>query len=406
MRPRPASPRTYTELVAFDVARAAAALAVLLAHGRSFLLLDLKDQPALSWFGRFFYAVSALGHQAVIVFFVVSGALVTRSMMVLEASGHWSWQTYASARLTRLWTVLFPCLLLGGCLDTLGMRFGDQLVYAGHYGALRTSAPAVPIRLDPLALAGNLAFLQTIAVPPYGTNVPLWSLANEAWYYVCAFLAWSIVRERSQPLRAVACLAGFALAFAFVLTPDMRALAPAWVVGAFLALRLPAPGRWAGQTAPHARSVSLARICALSLLAITIAVARANAVQHQLAGDYAVAGSAALCLLAYRNWHPRLSSGIWITRRIAQLSYSLYLSHFPLLALIAALGLANRRMPLGPQSLLVLTATLIAAVTYAVVLWWCFERHTLRVRRRATNWLERRGRAAHDRIAGQEGLAR
>ena len=31
---------------------------------------------------------------------------------------------------------------------------------------------------------GNLSFLQTILVPTFGSNGPLWSLANEFWYYV------------------------------------------------------------------------------------------------------------------------------------------------------------------------------------------------------------------------------
>ena len=31
---------------------------------------------------------------------------------------------------------------------------------------------------------GNAAFLQRILVPELGTNGPLWSLANEFWYYL------------------------------------------------------------------------------------------------------------------------------------------------------------------------------------------------------------------------------
>jgi len=33
-------------------------------------------------------------------------------------------------------------------------------------------------------LLENLGFVQTVSVPVYGTNGPLWSLANEFWYYV------------------------------------------------------------------------------------------------------------------------------------------------------------------------------------------------------------------------------
>ena len=222
------------DLAVFDLARASAALAVLVAHGRSLLLLDLKNQPNLSAAGRLFYGATGLGHQAVIVFFVASGALVTRAMLRLEAGGAWSARSFIVARLSRLWTVLLPCLILGGVLDRLGTALGDGLVYAGRYGALRPWAPPEPIRLDLMTLAGNLGFLQTIAVPTFGTNVPLWSLANEAWYYLAAFLLWSAWRKRAQPVRAGLWAGGALLLWLVVLTPDMRWLAPTWAIGAAL----------------------------------------------------------------------------------------------------------------------------------------------------------------------------
>ena len=393
---RPVTPPAGGELAAYDIARATAALAVLTSHARSFLLLDDRDQPALSGLGQLFYGLTAVGHQAVIVFFVVSGALVTRSMLALDAGGLWSWQRFATARLTRLWIVLLPCLLLGGCLDRLGMLLGDGLVYAGHYGALRPASPPVPVRLDWPTLTGNVAFLQTIIVPPYGSNVPLWSLANEAWYYLAAFLAWSAWRRRGMRLQGVAFLVALAVVATCLLTADMRRLAPTWALGAALTLLL--KGRKAGLPSAWMNAVAFMakpaiRLGSIALVALAIAGARANAVHHLLVGDDAIAVATAICLLAHHQWHPAPGWPLRVSRRLAHVSYSLYLSHFPLLALVAAVVLRNQRLPFGIGSLAVWAVAIGLALIYAAAVWWCFERHTARLR----GWLHRAGTSARPR---------
>ena len=73
------------------------------------------------------YLVSGLGHQWVIVFFVLSGYLVGGSVLRSVRTGSWSWRAYLLARLSRLYVVLLPALLLGGALDWLGMHMaGDR----------------------------------------------------------------------------------------------------------------------------------------------------------------------------------------------------------------------------------------------------------------------------------------
>jgi transposase InsO family protein len=58
-----------------------------------------------------------------------------------------------------------------------------------------------------LALVANLAGLQTIFVPQFGGNYPLWSLANETWYYVLFPLLVLVFRGRTTAARAAAVLA-------------------------------------------------------------------------------------------------------------------------------------------------------------------------------------------------------
>jgi peptidoglycan/LPS O-acetylase OafA/YrhL len=63
------------------------------------------------------YLITGLGHQWVIVFFVLSGYLVGGSVLRSVAVNHWSWRVYLLNRLTRLYAVLIPALVFGGLLD-------------------------------------------------------------------------------------------------------------------------------------------------------------------------------------------------------------------------------------------------------------------------------------------------
>ena len=184
---------------ALDALRAGAAALVLLSHARSLVFRDAE--PGLSWPAALFYGVSGLGHQAVIVFFALSGLVVTTSMLRLAASGRWSLPRFAKTRLVRLWIVLLPCLLGGAMLDRLGLALAMP-----PYGIPAVSHPAPPIDLGLGTALGNLLFLQTIAVPVLGSNGPLWSLANEAWYYVLAGFGFAAWQARRRP--------GIALGFA------------------------------------------------------------------------------------------------------------------------------------------------------------------------------------------------
>src|ERR1039458_8382680 len=68
-------------------------------------------------------------------FFVLSGYLVGGSVLRSVRTGSWSWRAYLLGRLSRLYVVLLPALLLGGALDWLGMHMaGTEAVYSGNSG--------------------------------------------------------------------------------------------------------------------------------------------------------------------------------------------------------------------------------------------------------------------------------
>lgn len=152
--------------------RGVAALQVAGAHLRSEFMPGLRtlEQPAL-WYQGLAFA-TGFAHQAVVLFFLISGYLVGGSLLdKLDQSA--SLRRYAIDRVSRLWTVLVPTFVLAvaigiltGTLDPRRADFSPANAYSWT------------------ALAGNLIGLQTIAVPQFGGNYPLWSLANESWYYL------------------------------------------------------------------------------------------------------------------------------------------------------------------------------------------------------------------------------
>jgi peptidoglycan/LPS O-acetylase OafA/YrhL len=72
-----------------DMVRGIAALAVMFGHIRGLFFLDYSDLAAPSPAVTLFYAVTGLGHQAVMVFFVLSGCLIGGSVMT--AMKRWTW---------------------------------------------------------------------------------------------------------------------------------------------------------------------------------------------------------------------------------------------------------------------------------------------------------------------------
>lgn len=138
---------------------------------------------------------TGFAYLAVIVFFVLSGWLVGGSFLNKLGSER-PFQNYAVDRVSRLWVVLVPTfvvvLLAGaavGVLDRAQLSFDASEPYSVA------------------AFAGNMLGLQTIVVPPFGANFPLWSLANETWYYVLFPLLVLVFPGRPAGTRIAALLA-------------------------------------------------------------------------------------------------------------------------------------------------------------------------------------------------------
>jgi peptidoglycan/LPS O-acetylase OafA/YrhL len=353
--------RTHA-LPALDWIRALAAIAVLIDHVYAFLFAFVPPQTVGA---RILTFPFSLGHEAVLVFFVLSGFLVAGSVSRAIAGGRWSWPRYILRRGTRLYVVLAPALLLGALWDHAGLHW---LTVAGRYANEMTVDSLRAHLAWPVAVA-NLAFLQKIIAPTFGTNGPLWSLSNEFWYYLifpCALLAIARVTPLARAVYAVA-----TLAIAALLYKEKLEYIAIWLLG------------WAVFLAPSPRSrtwtatPALAATIALFLAAMWVAV-RQNPDNIHLAD-----GISALCFcpFLYVVVH-RPPTPYPVGTRLAGFAYTLYATHFPPLLFVGAWVVRQHgsRWPVDPPHIAAGTAVAALLFAYAAVVAQFTEARTDAVR--------------------------
>jgi peptidoglycan/LPS O-acetylase OafA/YrhL len=230
------------------------------------------------------------------------------------------------------------------------------------------SGPAPdPSRYNVATFFGNLAFLQTIVVPTFGSNGPLWSLANEFWYYLLFPLFFRAVATREQ-IGIKLGSAAIALTICYLLPTGLLVSGLIWLFGvaAFaLASRVTLTRSY--------RNILLA--LAVALLAAALALSRTLTLGG-LGADFAVGAAFAAMLVPLSQMRPASSMVAKLSRKGAEFSYTLYLVHFPFAAFLACYLLDNRRLMPGPMSALIYIGLLATIVLYAYGVYFLFERNT------------------------------
>ncbi|MBC7956784.1 MAG: acyltransferase [Cytophagales bacterium] len=356
-----------------DLLRAASALIVMCGHLRNALLPDFDQLVAPGLALKAFYLVSGMGHQAVIVFFVLSGYLVGGS--VIKAGAGFRWIDYAITRLSRLWVVLVPAIAATALLDHLLVQVNPGIFDAAHAAAWH-SIPARGDYSSSLATAlSNIFFLQTITAPPYGTNGPLWSLANEAWYYLLFPCLWSLFGGTLSRRQRALTLLVFLSAAAVMPTP-MLSLFLVWLMGA--AIHAIPPKRFFA-AGPYAWASFLV------LLAMLLAARTGHLPYKELQLPDQLLG------LALAGWCLHVHATLTSSRRLpferaihaaSEMSYSLYLIHMPVVFVLVSLVSPHAKVAADLQGLALFAglASLVVALSWGY--WWLFERHTALVRNR------------------------
>ncbi len=363
--------------VHMDAIRGIAAMLVFYEHFRSLMFVDFAEVNHKSAVTKLSYFLSGLGHSAVMVFFVLSGFFIVSSVMRAVKTNRWSWGWYAEQRLTRLLVVIIPAVVLGGLLDQIGTRmFGLETIYGGggQYHLMVPKAIALTSTL-PIAL-GNLLFLQQIVVPTFGSNGPMWSLANEFWYYLL-FPLLLFAFAGKQPIALRIGLAVLSVAIMAFIGKTISIYFAVWMMGALVAL-IPQ-----GKENPVTDRLALA---ATTLLTIgCIGVARLHPGKLPIPTDFAIGISFAAMLYfliaACRQHHSIHPTYAKVASFVSGISFSLYVLHTPLLIFLNAkiIGSGERWQPDIKHTAIGLGIAAVAFV-YVYLIWLVTEARTATVR--------------------------
>jgi len=350
-----------------DLIRAVAAFAVMFGHLRTFFFVDFQHLSHKSWPLEVLYFFAGFGHQAVIVFFVLSGFLISSTVIRSHVLGRWSWRDYAVNRATRLYVVLVPGLLLGFFWDRLGSwLFSAKGIYAHSLSDLGLSVPLKNLTLG--TFLGNFFFLQTILCETFGSNGPLWSLANEFWYYVLfpvalgAGLAWA-----TRPVRKAIPLTCLALLIGIFVGRSILIAFLIWLAGCALVFLY-------SRVQIRSRPAVLGMLCFFSILAgVSLAVARTRQ-WYPILSDLELGFVFTLFLFALLQYQVGEDSSPYsaVAHRLAGFSYSLYVLHFPFLLFFRAWLVPTDRWQPTPLHLLCATSVGAACLLYA----WLVSRVT------------------------------
>lgn len=184
-----------------DFVRGIAAFFVMIGHLRALFFVPYSEVEHSNFLIKIAYFMTGFGYQAVIVFFVLSGFFISSSIFRLHSQGRWSWPTYLTQRLVRLWVVLIPALLLTAFWDSLGVYLFGKSIYLGLPSDKYILGFSTIARLNFPTFLSNVFFLQGIVTPTFGSNGPLWSLSYEFWYYIAFPCALNIFLLRGKKVK-------------------------------------------------------------------------------------------------------------------------------------------------------------------------------------------------------------
>ncbi len=328
--------RENHSLFFLDGLRGLAAFYVLVGHAR-WLLWEgysegfVKHPHDYSRFETALVYASSLfrfGHEAVVFFFVLSGFVIhlrySKQLYMNREEAQFDWTRYLMRRVRRLYPPLFLSLALTLALDLLGASLGFIIYQQKTPYPLINQNVLVPH--DWFTGLGNLLFLMNSYVPTWGTNGPLWSLKFEWWFYMIYPVFWWLSKKSiALATGLMSCLwilSLFQLLTHIVLLNDVFSMMLAWWVGALLA-----------DVFTQRINVPFKRLSPFLGFVILLPIFKTNSVVHDILCSLMFGGLIAVCF-AFQEKGRSLNL-LDAIKPLGDMSYSLYVLHFPILVFMS-----------------------------------------------------------------------
>ena len=248
-----------------------------------------------------------------------------------------------------------------------------------HAPILATKIPEEPsegLQLGVLTFLGNAFFLQTIATPVLGDNGPLWSLANEFWYYVLFPLMVFGFRATASWPRRLAFVAGAGL---------LLALLPFGIVSGYVVWLAGAAVFAGGGT----RIMRFLGSVPVGIAAVLVCAALFHRSRLGPVSDV-VLGLSFAATLPFLLRLPALPEAVarWAAW-LSDFSYTLYLAHFSLAAFIWYTWLDAKRVTPSLLTFGQYAWIALVLIGYSYLLSLLFERNTDKLRRAVIAFVHR-----------------
>jgi len=325
--------------------------------------------------------MTGLGVEAVMVFFVLSGYLIGGRAIIQAKTKGFDAVDYFTHRVSRIYTVLIPALIVGGALDLIG------LTYFNHSGLYTISSPfktespdfSVDQNLSWPIFLVNLLNLQTVLAPHLGSNSPLWSLANEWWYY-CIFAAAMLAVAKTNGVARQLTATAAVLAMCLLLPHPLVLWMLIWLIGVGTALYCQVKS-W--RPSPWVAGLFFCSTVIISKLISHQELATDRDSLQAFAGYFIVGlGYAAFLVSFDRNGPEVLFAPAY--SKLARFSFTLYLVHFPMMMFSVAVLTDVLRIPFAQQPGPASIAYYLCLVALLVLYAWGFsmltENHTGKIR--------------------------
>jgi peptidoglycan/LPS O-acetylase OafA/YrhL len=371
-------------IISLDITRGIAAIVVLLSHSRAYLFLDYKLLPAneINIFVDFFYFITGLGHESVMIFFVLSGFLVAGSVQRNFNNNTFSWKLYLINRLSRLWIVFIPALFLTLFWDKIGILITGSDYYNGALGDVLAVGPNAPVEHNYSVFLKNTLFLQNIISPVFGTNGVVWSLANEFWYYIlfpfCLSLINNIRQIKYFKILLIISIIGVILKFLPVEIINGFGI---WLIGylAYVLINKTNLSKYLNKIIP--------RILILILFIFILGISRIYK-DFNLLNEYLVGVIYSLVLISFYNIEIKNVSIKRFFNVLSNISYTLYLVHVPIIVFVFTVILNEERFSITINAFIFLAILLLFISLYTYVTYLLFEKNTTYLKNLITNKLK------------------
>jgi len=310
-----------------------ASLVVLVAHALQWFVWPLVGPGS-----AVASATQHAAHFAVLVFFALSGYVISFSMSRNAAdSGVLDEAAYIRARAIRIlppfvFAFVFS-LLIAGVIEAIGLPTLSVQGASGEGNTARTTATSKVRNVVASALLSNGIVPGTGAI---ATNGPLWSLSFEVWLYLLAMLAWIVIEGKGRTSASRIAAVGLAIFTLLQIGQPLKfaECAAYWTLGAALFFRghVPAWGRMIDTILIGILAIGCMelgffwkRVWPLAELNVRLFPAKAAILLFMI--------------LLFAQGHGNIPHAlkrpfIWL----AGSSYTLYITHFPLLMLLYAIS--------------------------------------------------------------------